>query len=291
LVNLVIECQRLLPETIDKVKIDKVVDASWEHFVFKNGVHWVNVNIDWLLLDENIFWGAKIEDRMKLLFLASWQFSNRLNKVDQITFQQNDGSEVMLLHNDNSSSYIDYSKFWLDKNTTEKFFNNYNKLISDFKKEIFPEVESSLKKAEELKWKLKDVEVQGKEDWIMMMLMCGKDEDFISKLDDSNINEAFNSVSSDCLDLLKNSWWEDVQNIMKEYIKSDETFIQNLSNYITLNGGNDFVRKYNECKTHDDQLALVNSIVDKYNKTRWEVQIFVYSWEKSFWLMNRWLKE
>jgi hypothetical protein len=48
---------------------------------------------------------------MKLLFLASWQFSNRLNKVDQITFQQNDGSEVMLLHNDNSSSYIDYLKF------------------------------------------------------------------------------------------------------------------------------------------------------------------------------------
>ena len=266
------------PESISKIKISTEIDGSWEHVTFINGVHWVNVNIDWILSDENVFWGAKLEDRIKLLFLASWKFCNHLNKVDSISFQQNDGSNVMLLHSGNRLSYIYYSEYWLDKNTTEKFFNSYNSLISRFNKEVSNEVKLSLDKAKNLKWLIKDVDVQDKEIWIMMMLMCGKENDFISKVEASGVIDTFNAVRSDCLSQLKSKWWEAVKDIMKNY-RSGEDSILHLANYITLTEGEGFVKKYNECKTQDEQLALVYNMVDQYNKTRWDVEDYIYKWE------------
>lgn len=101
---------------------------------FVDGAHWVKIDIDWLLSDENIFWNAKIEDKMKLLFIASWEFWNVLEKIDSISYDVFEGSEFMLLKDGTSYNYVNLSKFWLDKSIDEKFFNNYANLVSKFRK-------------------------------------------------------------------------------------------------------------------------------------------------------------
>lgn len=124
------------PENVSKLKIVKESGVWWEdHLVFKNGVHWVNINIDWILSDKNIFWEwIKDVDKMKLLFLASWQFCNGLTKIDSISYTKNSGGNAMLLHDGNRTIYIYYSRGWLDENITEKFFRNYDKLLPRFQK-------------------------------------------------------------------------------------------------------------------------------------------------------------
>lgn len=117
-----------------KIKIIKESDGSWEHMTFVNGAHWVKIDIDWLLSDENIFWNAKIEDKMKLLFIASWEFWNVLEKIDSISYNVFEGSEFMLLKDGTSYNYVNLSKFWLDKSIAEKFFNNYANLVFKFRK-------------------------------------------------------------------------------------------------------------------------------------------------------------
>ena len=137
-----------------------------------------------------------------------------------------------------------------------------------------------LKKAEELKWLLKDVDVQNKEFWIIRMLMCGKADDFISKVknQDWNIGDVFNEISNDCIGQLNDKWWEDVKGIIMDKYTDSGTidFRWHLSNYITLTDGKDFVEKYNECKTPKEKLDLVNSKITKYNETRLKVQEYIY---------------
>jgi len=210
---------------------------------------------------------------------------------------ENDGKWLKIISDNvdgTKGKYVDIKKW----DVVDNIWNEASDVVSNgadwwlnvSTEKLIQNLEDMENKVNQLKSVLKDVNIQYKEYWIMLMLMCGESDNLISQISNKNpeqISQTFDIFRTKCLNQLRNKWLDDVLLITNDfYGYGNIDYRYNLANFITINDGGNFVKNYNNCKTFDEKRNLFITRLDEYDKFRWKVQNFIENW----WGNNSWMK-